>query len=350
MSASIGNFQFELESSLEAAKSAGVFSNLLKDKSEDVILEAFKGHTKIKDIEWIAVYFENCHKLNTKSSEKASCLRNEGNKLFQKKKYREAISKYTHAIISGPTETEELAFAYGNRSAALYRIGLYEECLSDIEEVFSCGSPSALQHKLLQRKAQCMNHLGRTAETNLCLGELQHELEDLDLDADKKGNILSEMAALQDRHELRGNTMKAEKAVEVPEVSYGPNSVLVQASGLVSLNSSKTKGRFLTASKDVKAGDTLIVERPFAAVLLPDHYPTHCHHCFQKLNMAYPCRQCTMVRYCSTVCATLSWDQYHNVECRYLQLLHSVGIAHLSLRVVLVAGCRYLLGKHSVKK
>ena len=44
----------------------------------------------------------------------------------------------------------------------------------------------------------------------------------------------------------------------------------------------------IQATRGIKAGDTLIVERPFAAVLLPEHYDQHCHHCFVRLQSIVP--------------------------------------------------------------
>ena len=48
-------------------------------------------------------------------------------------------------------------------------------------------------------------------------------------------------------------------------------------------------------------------------------------------------------RYCSDDCRARSWHRYHQHECHSLDLLHSVGIAHLALRTVLVAGRKGIL-------
>jgi hypothetical protein len=51
------------------------------------------------------------------------------------------------------------------------------------------------------------------------------------------------------------------------------------------------------------------------------------------------CWECTLALYCSEACRQESWDQYHQWECHGgLELLNSIGIAHLGLRVVLKAG------------
>ena len=63
----------------------------------------------------------------------------------------------------------------------------------------------------------------------------------------------------------------------------------------------------------------------------------------KPLTTSVPCLKCTQPRYCSESCRSLSWSTYHQYECSGLDLLHSVGIAHLGLRVVLVTGLSHLL-------
>ena len=55
------------------------------------------------------------------------------------------------------------------------------------------------------------------------------------------------------------------------------------------------------------------------------------------MTASVPCLRCTQPRYCSESCRSQSWSTYHQYECSGLHLLHSVGIAHLGLRIVLVA-------------
>lgn len=44
----------------------------------------------------------------------------------------------------------------------------------------------------------------------------------------------------------------------------------------------------MQAERDVAVGDVLCVERPYATILLPDHYETHCHHCLQAVLAPLP--------------------------------------------------------------
>jgi hypothetical protein len=55
------------------------------------------------------------------------------------------------------------------------------------------------------------------------------------------------------------------------------------------------------------------------------------------------CKNCTQVNYCNEICSTDSWTESHQFECRRLKFLASTGIAHLALRLVLVAGVAEVL-------
>ncbi len=87
-----------------------------------------------------------------------------------------------------------------------------------------------------------------------------------------------------------------------------------------------------------QVGEILFVERPYCSVLLPEQYASHCHHCHVPVEVPVPCLECTQPRYCSDECRQSSWDGYHRFECGGLDLLNSVGVAHLALRAVLTCG------------
>jgi len=46
------------------------------------------------------------------------------------------------------------------------------------------------------------------------------------------------------------------------------------------------------------------------------------------------CVQCTRVRYCSAACCKESWERYHRIECRFMDLLHSVWHFYLCVTVL----------------
>ncbi|XP_052802210.1 SET and MYND domain-containing protein 4-like [Mya arenaria] len=336
MAAPIGNFQSLVDTIVQKETSKEDLSFIASSSDES---EIFDYLTKISasSRDWVQAFFNSCLDKEGKSSEKAQELRNVGNQMFQRKQYKQALATYTKAIFSAPATSGDLALAYGNRSAALFRLSDFQACLSDIEAAIQTQLPNSSIYKLYMRKAQCLQKLNRWQE----LERLTEEIENVEIDCSKKAEIKTEIDKLGNKR--LSDAADTVRDVHVPGVSYSSNPVLVQASSAVHMEFTSEKGRYLTATCDIEPGDTLIVERPYTSMLLPEHYPTHCHHCYVKLTHPYPCIRCSDVRYCSPVCARDSWRQYHQVECPYLKLLHSVGIAQLSLRIVIVSGLQFLL-------
>jgi len=54
-----------------------------------------------------------------------------------------------------------VAIRYSFRSAALYHLGYYDDCLQDISLSLKYRYPKNLEHKIFQRRGLCMRKLGR---------------------------------------------------------------------------------------------------------------------------------------------------------------------------------------------
>lgn len=54
---------------------------------------------------------------------RASAYKEDGNELFKKKKYKEAITAYSEGLQQGSTDDQLLAILHCNRAAAHYHIG-----------------------------------------------------------------------------------------------------------------------------------------------------------------------------------------------------------------------------------
>lgn len=72
-----------------------------------------------------------------KSEDKSLKCREAGNKFYQEKKDEEALRMYTEGVANAPVDSEHLGLAYGNRSAVLFKNGLYRECLEVRNNGFS---------------------------------------------------------------------------------------------------------------------------------------------------------------------------------------------------------------------
>lgn len=103
-------------------------------RSVDVSTQFSALNTNTKRIDFVYTIIEDydlypafIHDL--KYDEDAIKLRQEGNLMFKHKKITEAIELYSRSALNAICNSEQLALAYANRSAALFEIGCFEECL-----------------------------------------------------------------------------------------------------------------------------------------------------------------------------------------------------------------------------
>ncbi|OQR78055.1 SET and MYND domain-containing protein 4-like [Tropilaelaps mercedesae] len=348
------SWQDVLDDTCERLRGSGVLQKGFKSlasNTDRILFCLQESLTQARVDEWLQVLCSARHK---KFWEKAFELRSEGNLCFGVQQYREAAEYYTRSILCAPSPTactgpnqghaEELSLSFANRSAAWFYLGKFSLALRDIDQALEHDYPTNLRYKLHLRQAQCLLKTSAfdAAQATLTDAEMALDLSGLD----------SERLAKQSREiEMLRNKCSSKIPVECePEtddeadddddelVQPSPHTTIPNASSALDALYSTEKGRFIVANRDLRPGDSLFVERPYASVLLPSFTKSHCHHCYRRIRAAYPCRQCSQVRYCSVSCALESWDKYHRSECGYLDLLTSVGIAHLAERVVLTAG------------
>ncbi|CAG2061728.1 unnamed protein product, partial [Timema podura] len=325
------------------------------------------------------------HGTHLKSESKSLICRNKGNNKYKLHDDEGSLELYTESVRYAPRGSSDLALAYANRSAVLLHMGYYQECLRDIDLALKNNYPQHLRHKLEARQGQC---LAERQRHNKSLLEQQitgmSQKDNKYVTENKKICSQEEMATQACSANTFSRDCQQEHYIELPSVVHGENDKFPFASSALdlvyayislfiigvhtfsnlnlvemeldselklkirpllgackfSLNQyDKFKGRHVKTNRDIKIKEILFVEKPFAFVVLPDHYNVHCHHCCKSFIAPIPCWECSDALYCSEVCRQESWEDYHQWECHGgLQLFHSVGIAHLGLRVVLRAG------------
>ena len=66
----------------------------------------------------------------------------------------------------------------------------------------------------------------------------------------------------------------------------------------VKVKSSKTEGRYMSAKQKILPGEVLVVEPALSTSLFREYYPTHCLHCFRRLEEEQQaCPGCTTVKF-----------------------------------------------------
>ena len=154
-------------------------------------------------------------------------------------------------------------------------------------------------------------------ETNSMIRNLYDKLKDLPLDIDK---------------------LKLNEKNDDDEIG--------KISDSVDIKFSSTKGRHCIANKNIETGETIFVEEPYAAILLPEFINQYCKFCFKKLvdpsqidlfkyeNIEF-CFNCTTVLYCSNKCKQADITT-HKFECGIIKsILHNLGIAHLAYKILI---------------
>ncbi|KAL9956585.1 hypothetical protein ACROYT_G038079 [Oculina patagonica] len=298
---------------------------------------------------------------NPKSASESARLRNEGNKLFQKNRYHQALEVYSCSILNAPVESHghELSLAFANRSAVLFHLREYRQCLEDIEQALRRGYPNELRYKLFDRQGKCFFGIGQSSRALNCFQKAMESLNESKLDHKKREVWLKDLemeicksqeTKMDETHVMQedltsNNVNFPTGAFQLPQLTHKENSKFTSASCAIDIATSPVTGRHPVATQDIHVGDILVIEKPFASVLLPEHVETHCYHCLRWTAVPLPCYQCSTVRYCSKACAKQSWDSYHSVECQYLDLIHRAGIGkngHLALRIITKAGYEFL--------
>ncbi|XP_046415906.1 SET and MYND domain-containing protein 4-like isoform X3 [Neodiprion fabricii] len=297
-----------------------------------------------------------------KNSKDSMRYREEGNQRFVSGEDIEAIESYTKSLAYADSP-ELMAYAYANRSAALYRKQLYEECLIDINAALSLDYPASKKKKLQERGQNAMSAvMKRTSKSNGKLHGMNRIENNHSSDTEPKEKCASdssvendvcekftlipdmgfEMAALErsltesnitcDIKNCSINSLdcKTSRDIEIPEylaneglpqLAYGPSKEAPSASDGVQITYSEKFGRHLIATKAFKPGDVIAAEKPFASVIYAERYYTHCNHCLSKCYNLIACPNCPMALYCSNHCQKLAWAAAHQIECRIISLL-----------------------------
>lgn len=294
-----------------------------------------------------------------KSSEKSKQLRNDGNKLFQAKKYISALHKYTESLSYAPWSSDDatehassnLSLAFGNRSAVLVHLKEHELAIQDVDRAFNHRFPEELCYKLHERKSVCLVALRRCKEaldsyraavnslefSNLETNKRMQRREELDKEMKTIVEVMSERSDfLEEPNTNSSRVVLCDKNLPCP-ADERSNTTFCSLSGACDVRYEPDKGRFIVALRDILPGEVILKERPYSSVLLPDRYIDHCCRCYKYTLAPVPCVDCSAALYCSENCRNVAWREYHQHECKILAALWQSGVdkfAYLALRTI----------------
>ena len=290
-----------------------------------------------------------------KSLSRATDLRNAGNKQFALKNYTSAMNLYTQSVASYPlpsggagVETSiVLAVAFANRSAAAFNVSNCKACLADIVLALKYGYPESKTFNLLDRRVKCYSALKQPDAATESIQEGIRCLNVADLDPKQTAAGQDDFnAQLRTCAGMNGNPACDDvKGVSSDDVCRSMTAISVDKMNttFTSLTDdcevvfSPDRGRYIVAKRDIKPGEVILVESPYASVLVPEYRWSHCHHCMSRTVSTIPCTQCSCALYCSETCRSQAWSTYHQAECLCLDMIYEsdvFGVGYLALRTV----------------
>ncbi|XP_071870834.1 SET and MYND domain-containing protein 4 [Bombus fervidus] len=269
---------------------------------------------------------------DAKESEK---LREQGNKLFVSTLLTNhtcvnALKLYTKSIAYAPYPSEQLALAYANRSAVLIKLHKYELCIQDIDRALALTYPDNLRAKLCIRKVECLNALEHPHMED-AIKEAQYWLEKMSLDDINRKKLSKKLNNI--KYNLASQKLKKQNTIKKPPLPKikTHNIEVPCASDAVTIKYNEEYGRHIVATRKIRPGEVIAVEKPYSLILTPDNIHTHCSNCLEVSWANIPCEHCTYAMYCSEECKVIEWKKYHDIECAVFPSMLKMNFVKLDL-------------------
>ena len=289
--------------------------------------------------EWLESHY---HKKECKSVQSAQVFKAIGNMEFQAKEYARSIKSYTECASHAPINSHELSVAIANRSAALFYLNRYDDCLKDIELAIKLNYPKQLHCKIYLRAVQCYLKLGKRDLAEETLSKIHQMMNNPDyIVPSMKGSIekrISEITFTESCEQSDvTNTSDLDKLKS--EIIFNENPDFAHASVNIERKFDSESGRYVITKRHVKKGDILFLEKPVSFVLLNHDSSNYlCQHCNRSNpDVPVPCAGCFNTFYCDAKCLDEAWSSYHRWECPGSQmcLWKEIGLGHLAMKVLL---------------
>ncbi|KAK9298502.1 hypothetical protein QLX08_008182 [Tetragonisca angustula] len=203
---------------MEWQKVLEIFTHQLKPavkdkiKREDELMSYLWNDQYIKKL--VCLWLDNHYdRRECKSTAKAQAFKKMGNKEFQEKNYNKSIESYTKCALYASINSCELPVAMANRSASLFYLGRYDDCIKNIQLAIKLNYPKQLQYKLYLRLLHCYLKLGKQQLAEETLAMIQKMIHDSDYIAPSmKGFVLLS----HDTHSLCPHCICSNTDIPVP--------------------------------------------------------------------------------------------------------------------------------------
>ena len=243
--------------------------------------------------------------------------------------HRDILDTYNRSIAFAPINSEQLALGYGNRSALLHHLKMFEETIIDVDRALKIienltlpadkkSKFHNLKSKLLCRKVDCLLILG-----NSDINEIIEEAKEC-VSKVTNNNVKKELTEIlqktrEERHDFTKKYLfngDKNETLAIPQIV--PNPEVPTASNKIVLKHSQKYGRHFIANEDIFTGEILFIEDFYTVTPKTEQSYIICSLCLKIAWTGVPCDECPCVFYCSEKCKTEAWNLYHEIECPIL--------------------------------
>ncbi|KAJ8682914.1 hypothetical protein QAD02_018706 [Eretmocerus hayati] len=272
-----------------------------------------------------------------KNASDSILYRMKGNELFKSKSHNREIhlktlERYSQSIALAPNNSEELAMAYGNRSALTHHLKQYKECLEDCDRAIKITKSEVLKNKLTCRKLECLAAMGDKSLESECDIAL-NSLKTLSLDVKIKDNFVEKINNIKNNtlpdpivpdSSKYGKKSKKSKKPSSPSELFQHQDEIPCASEAVTIEYNKRWGRHIVATRDINPGEIVAVEKHFFQFVYPECMYWCCSYCTKFSWSSIPCQGCIYGIYCSEKCRSAAWVEFHRFECKIFPLVWDI--------------------------
>ncbi|KAL0131088.1 hypothetical protein PUN28_002582 [Cardiocondyla obscurior] len=216
-----------------------------------------------------------------------------------------ASNTLTQSLFAASANSRVFLDAICERARRFYNLRAYARCLRDCECMlalptsFYNDSAESVKYSV-QRRKECL--------------QLERECSrKLEVASSKKRGARRKTASTS------SSSCHSSSSQALPTIDGKPHRHLTSCSDSVELLFDETKGRHLVATRDIRPGTVLIVDRPFSFSTDPPALDRNCLHCHATLKLEdsikIPCRNCQTVVFCTEACRKEAWETYHRYEC-----------------------------------
>lgn len=212
----------------------------------------------------------------------------------------------------------------------------------DIQRALDNNYPDYLKAKLYYRRALCLQVLNPPDDIQIKDAFNEAKKWIIKMDENNK-KLMNKMLKEQEiKNTIIDKTIFSKWNYKkfLPKLNSEYSMMMPGLSDAVEVQYNDKFGRHMVATRDIKPGELLGIQKVYASVVLATIRYTVCWNCENQTWSSIPCYNCTDVVYCSETCRDIGKLKHHDIECNILSELFKLNMftgLFLSLRLTVMA-------------